>query len=263
MPIKERDVKLLWGRSGNRCAICRLELSSDERISSASFPLGQQAHIIARESTGPRGNSPLSPEDRDSYPNLILLCPTHHSLIDKAIGDYPPETLHALKSKHEQWVRETLSDESSDGSRPTLASAYEALHKQDYTGSIRQLKLVSLKERETPTYCVLCALSILAGRPINRISSTERGLIIRHLLRAKGIDDSWGPTLALMALIDIDYCELHGLSNDFGLSSLNIESKIGIAHRVPLLENLIASLPMSQRARAIIERKEGSIGPHN
>jgi len=109
MPMKDKDIKLLWGRSGNRCAICRKELSSDASYSSDTFPLGEQAHIIAKEAEGPRGGSILTPEERDSYPNLILLCPTHHRLIDKSEGDFPVEKLHIIKSSHELWIQSNLT----------------------------------------------------------------------------------------------------------------------------------------------------------
>lgn len=109
MSISEKDIKLLWGRSGNRCAICRAELSSAAEHSSSVFPVGQQAHIVAEEPGGPRGESILSPAERNSYYNLILLCSTHHTIIDKDLVGYPVEKLYRIKAKHELWVVSTLS----------------------------------------------------------------------------------------------------------------------------------------------------------
>lgn len=109
--MKEHDVKLLWGRAANRCAICRIELS--QVASSKAFPLGEQAHIVAESKNGPRGNSILSLAERNSYANIILLCPTHHTIIDKDISSWPVEKLHLKKSNHELWVQNTLS-ESAD-----------------------------------------------------------------------------------------------------------------------------------------------------
>lgn len=109
MSIPQKDLKLLWGRSGNRCAICRCALSFDTEHSSAAHPVGEQAHIVARESDGPRGQSILTVDERDTYANLILLCPTDHEKIDKAIGDYPVERLHQLKTDHELWVQTQLA----------------------------------------------------------------------------------------------------------------------------------------------------------
>lgn len=108
--MKQKDTKLLWGRAANRCAICRCELSQDAVGATLSFPLGEQAHIVAAESNGPRGESRLTAEERDSYHNIILLCPTHHGEVDKNLVDWPIERLHLQKSTHELWVRETLAD---------------------------------------------------------------------------------------------------------------------------------------------------------
>lgn len=113
MGIAQKDIKLLWGRAANRCAICRIELSHESATNGIGFPIGEQAHIVAEEAAGSRGNSPLTLEDRNSYHNLILLCPNHHTLIDRTAEEYPVERLHIIKSKHELWVQQTLSKEIS------------------------------------------------------------------------------------------------------------------------------------------------------
>ena len=110
MGMKQSDIKLLWGRSGGRCALCKLELSMDPKHQDASHPIGEQAHIIAKEPNGPRGKSVLTTEERDHYSNLILLCPTDHVRIDKAPVDFPVEKLHLLKAEHEDWVRSRLAE---------------------------------------------------------------------------------------------------------------------------------------------------------
>ncbi|WP_161937749.1 HNH endonuclease signature motif containing protein [Aquitalea pelogenes] len=110
MTIKQKDIKLLWGRSGNRCAICRVVLTQDALSVTSSFTLGEQAHIVGDKSGSARSTSPLTAEQRDSYHNLILLCPTHHTEIDSNEPDWPVERLHQVKSEHELWVTETLSE---------------------------------------------------------------------------------------------------------------------------------------------------------
>jgi HNH endonuclease len=110
LTIKGKDIKILWGRSGNRCAICRIELTQDASSITSAFTLGEQAHIVGEKEDAPRGKSPLISEERDSYHNLILLCPNHHTEIDKNAFDWPVERLHFEKSKHELWVTETLSE---------------------------------------------------------------------------------------------------------------------------------------------------------
>jgi hypothetical protein len=110
--MNQKDIKLLWGRAANRCAICRCELSQDAQGGTLTYPLGEQAHIVASEPNGPRGQSLLTTEERDTYHNMILLCPNHHTEIDKIVLDWPVDRLHFKKSEHELWVRETLADSS-------------------------------------------------------------------------------------------------------------------------------------------------------
>lgn len=112
MAISQKDIKLLWGRAASRCAFpdCRAKLTQDKSAVSDSVLIGEQAHIVAEESDGPRGESRLPLAERNSYYNLILLCPTHHAMIDKNPEDYPVEKLHIMKGKHETWVEESLSE---------------------------------------------------------------------------------------------------------------------------------------------------------
>ena len=112
MSIKEKDIKLLWGRAANRCSFpdCRMKLSQDKKTAAESFPIGEHAHIVGKEKGSIRSNSILSGDERDSYHNLILLCPNHHTFIDKNPEDYPIEKLHMIKAQHEYWVESALSE---------------------------------------------------------------------------------------------------------------------------------------------------------
>jgi hypothetical protein len=112
MSIKEKDIKLLWGRAASRCSFeeCRIKLSQDQKTVTRSFPIGEQAHIVGKEVGSARSDSVLSMDERESYHNLILLCAHHHTLIDKNPIDYPIEKLHMMKAQHEYWVESTLSE---------------------------------------------------------------------------------------------------------------------------------------------------------
>jgi len=71
--------------------------------------IGEECHIVARELDGPRGNSSLPVNDRDNVDNLLLLCRNHHKMIDDQLNTFTVDDLKAIKSKHEDWVRESLS----------------------------------------------------------------------------------------------------------------------------------------------------------
>lgn len=107
MPISEKEVKLLWGRAAGYCSNpeCRTKLSSveDEKM---PFLFGEMAHIVARNVGGPRADGLAG---ADVYDNLILLCPTCHTKVDKAPESFPIDLLCDWKAKHEAWVEQSLS----------------------------------------------------------------------------------------------------------------------------------------------------------
>lgn len=111
MGIGLKTRKMLWGRSGNRCALptCRRELFEDESETDDASIVGDEAHIVAREEDGPRGKSELTPEQRDKYQNLVLLCKVHHKLIDDQPLKYTVSKLEEIKQDHIDWVNKNLS----------------------------------------------------------------------------------------------------------------------------------------------------------
>lgn len=93
--------------------MCRRLLTADESMADAPVVLGEMAHIVAESPNGPRGDSPLSIEERNRYGNLMLLCNIHHQLIDDQPATYPVERLHEIKDAHEKWVEATLERSAS------------------------------------------------------------------------------------------------------------------------------------------------------
>ena len=99
---------------------CRKQLVSDasEAVPSKAILLGENCHVVADKSGGPRGKSSLKQTDRDRYPNLILLCANHHTIIDQDPTSWPIELLHQIKSDHEVWVETKLAvAEDTESSR--------------------------------------------------------------------------------------------------------------------------------------------------
>lgn len=108
MTISAQTRKLLWGRAHNMCsfATCWQALTADEvdaRTGKAfAVVVGEEAHIRSGSPGGPRYDPDYPSADFDKYENLMLLCPTHHSLIDAHDGDaYDVDTLVKLKRRHE------------------------------------------------------------------------------------------------------------------------------------------------------------------
>lgn len=110
MSISLKTHKMLWGRSGSRCAMpdCRRALVVDETETDDPSVVGEEAHIVARSEDGPRGKSDLPLDSRDNYDNLILLCNIHHKQIDDQVNTYTVEVLREMKSNHVEWVKSNL-----------------------------------------------------------------------------------------------------------------------------------------------------------
>ncbi|WP_216333545.1 hypothetical protein [Rhizobium sp. X9] len=65
--------------------------------------------INSPQPKGPRRDALRSKNQHHVEDNLIILCPTHHSLIDKHDGHFTDVHLRAMKRADERFVRETLS----------------------------------------------------------------------------------------------------------------------------------------------------------
>ena len=113
MGISIKNRKILWTRAGNQCAFpgCRQELVEKVQDVGPDIVVGEEAHIVSRSRKGPRGCEPIPQEGVDSYTNIILLCPTHHNIVDSAPDIYTKQCMIDMKSAHEQRVRfNQLSD---------------------------------------------------------------------------------------------------------------------------------------------------------
>ena len=125
MTVSPKDIKKLWGLAARRYGKpgCNTECV---RFLSADDPtvIGEMAHVIGQSPDGPRGDGKGGD---DTYENLILLCPTHHTEVDKALeGVFTVEMLHEWKNLHEQRVR-TAFDEQRFSNLPEVCAEIERL----------------------------------------------------------------------------------------------------------------------------------------
>lgn len=58
MAIGQKDIKLLWGRSGNRCAICQVELTQDKNSTTSAFTLGNKRILLVKKKVLQEENLP-------------------------------------------------------------------------------------------------------------------------------------------------------------------------------------------------------------
>lgn len=118
MPVSKADIKLLWARTAGCCSApgCGKNLlPSLDR--SGDVILGEMAHVIGRKVGSARNDKARGVDDR--YDNLILLCPTHHTLVDAAEADYPVDLLRKWKrdweAKVAHAVMQLVSVSAGDG----------------------------------------------------------------------------------------------------------------------------------------------------
>ena len=119
MAISEKSIKLLWSNAAGRCSFagCNERLTVEQVDHSAPYTLGEMAHIKGRNKGSNRYDEAQTDQQRDIYENLILLCPNHHTLIDKPENEkvYTVDVLMKMKIDHEASISRRLdSTEISD-----------------------------------------------------------------------------------------------------------------------------------------------------
>lgn len=93
---------VLYVRAGGRCEFdgCnKAVLENPLTLTMGNF--GEKAHIVAFSDSGPRGQDGRRPNDINSLPNLMLLCPICHLEIDRHPERYPRAVLEKYKEEHE------------------------------------------------------------------------------------------------------------------------------------------------------------------
>ena len=128
MALSLADTKLLWARAAGRCSRpgCGADLTRSNQ--GQHYVLGEQAHVVAQSKDGPRAIAEGGP---DTYENMILLCPTCHSEIDKRAELFPVEAIVGWKRDHEACVAAFGSEQRF--SRPEeLASEVRAILEESH-----------------------------------------------------------------------------------------------------------------------------------
>lgn len=104
LPLTTLAKYLLWSESGGYCQNpqCRVELHlviNGDRRHQAEF-----AHIIPAQTGGPRDaeDPALTGQERAQPENILVLCPSCHTMIDKAPSAYPAAVLREWKQQSQK-----------------------------------------------------------------------------------------------------------------------------------------------------------------
>lgn len=111
--------KYLLSESAGHCQnpICRRDLHAvvEGKV------ISEMAHIIPASADGPRGDEEPHLDDaaRAEPSNILLLCPTCHTMIDRAVDDFPATLLRS-------WKRISQNTRNAAFGTPTFGSRAEA-----------------------------------------------------------------------------------------------------------------------------------------
>ena len=170
--MKKSDMKLLYAKSGGRCALCK-DLIVSSKSDGAGFHVSEIAHIRGKGTKSLRHDPNMSRTDMDDISNLIILCSKCHTEIDKNDIDYSVEKLHRLKEEHEEWVRTQLGREASeyldDGFQVDLV---DCVHIEESGSLIHHIEL-NLSNK-TVTTLRIASISIL-DKEGNKMDFVSRG----------------------------------------------------------------------------------------
>jgi len=69
--------------------------------------IGEMAHIFGASAAGPRASS-LTDDEKGVFENLIMLCPTCHTIIDKDERTFPDALIRKWKLDHAQTIADAM-----------------------------------------------------------------------------------------------------------------------------------------------------------
>ncbi|MEV7801934.1 Shedu immune nuclease family protein [Microbispora sp. NPDC088329] len=104
--ISSAELKKVYSLSGGLCAFpdCKAPRSLDD-----GTPLVEVAYISSPIPGGLRYDSNKPMVELRSYDNLILLCPSHHVLVDRDAERYTAERLASMRDDHVARIQEEIS----------------------------------------------------------------------------------------------------------------------------------------------------------
>lgn len=98
----------LFSDSGGLCQKpdCRGELFQE--LGTRRIHIAEIAHVFSASDDGPRADRELTEDERGAYENLILLCPTCHTVVDKAPDVFTDPIILEWKRTHRDKIREVF-----------------------------------------------------------------------------------------------------------------------------------------------------------
>jgi hypothetical protein len=135
MAVTNKTRKILWVESGGRCAIptCRKQVLTPATPTDDPSIFGEEAHIVPDALRGPRkhGRKGMTQKEIDSHGNLILLCRTHHKMVDDQEIYYTIELLRQIKHEHAAWIAALGEDDRRPDEQAQKISTWPCIVNRD------------------------------------------------------------------------------------------------------------------------------------
>lgn len=145
--ISEKNRLQIWLKAGGRCQYegCNKSLREDI-VTKNNYNQAYIAHIVADVPGGPRGCAVRSPLLKNDIANLMLLCDSHHRLIDRFdVAGHPESRLLEMKRIHEERI------ERITGIAPSMHS-HIVIYKANIGNNSPVLTYESVKGYLSPTH---------------------------------------------------------------------------------------------------------------
>jgi hypothetical protein len=205
-----KTIKVLFAMSGNQCAHpdCPAAIVQPPTKASEALIVGQIAHIYAVSDNGPRGKPGLSEEERNSPDNLLLLCPTHHVVVDGQHESYPAPLLFQWKERHERKFREKLGASIGDVGYPEIEVAAAALMNALPEPSAHTLTHVAPEDKIQKNGLGLTTTMLL------KMGAAKSAEVAEVLVKAAQLDPSFPDRLRQGLVARYSDLKSNGLSGD-------------------------------------------------
>ena len=122
----QETLKILFALSGGECASpgCNTPVIALPTETSNARVIGEICHINALNPEGPRGIAGQTEAELNAVENLIVLCPTHHTLVDCQPETYTADLLRSYKQTHETTVAHKRLSTDSNTARTHIFPHY-------------------------------------------------------------------------------------------------------------------------------------------
>lgn len=118
MVLSDRDRKILWAKAGNQCSYgykgnnCTQKMI--EAPNESDTVVGFECHIVGKTKDSARFLENYDDDKMDSYENRILLCGSHHKLVDDKNNEqiYTIKVVRKMKKEHENIISNRPMTES-------------------------------------------------------------------------------------------------------------------------------------------------------